>query len=424
VGCKSPKFWWIGCERPGVSCVQSCEDSLMDRTPLRGWGVVFQVILKPLAWVYGFCGAVRQRYQARKAQQASYPVISIGNVVMGGAGKTPVVIALCRLLKEMGAFPVVVSRGYGRRNIHRNLRVTSEMLPEWTGEEALFISKHVPVYLSRLRKDALAMIDKDFLHKKEANSLVIVLDDGHQHESLKKDLQILVFDAHQGVGNGFVFPMGPLRESLKNALDRAQGIFWIHSLGVVGTQSVTPHILKQESGALSQLGESDHPKSNSHCSNSDKHGKTDCLDQPLSPDDQEDISLDLNSKGQSAFFSLKPEISVSLPWEAKIFAFCGLGFPEKFLKTLEAKGFRIVGSTFFSDHHHYKTSEIASLQRQAYRLGAYLVTTEKDYFNIPKEFRKSVIPVQYWVEFESPAGVENWIKNTLSEKFNGFSSKD
>ncbi|HEY9068176.1 MAG TPA: tetraacyldisaccharide 4'-kinase [Burkholderiaceae bacterium] len=170
------------------------------------------IALWPLAQLFG--GAVRIRsalYAAGKlaTHELPVPVIVVGNLIVGGAGKTPTVIAIVQLLQQRGYTPGVVSRGYGRRE-DGVVAVDDDTTPAAAGDEPLLIRRRtrVPVAVGRDRAAA-----GEFLLSLHPEVDVVVCDDGLQHLRLARTAQVLVFD-ERGVGNGWLLPAGPLREPL------------------------------------------------------------------------------------------------------------------------------------------------------------------------------------------------------------------
>lgn len=181
-------------------------------------------LLWPFAQLYCFFGWLRALWHHPK--RAPFPVISVGNAVMGGAGKTPIVIALCDVLKNEGYRPIIISRGYGGKSLD----------PQWVdpflhtfqdvGDEPLLLAQHAPTIVSRRRHHALKLIPQEA-------KVVLVLDDGHQQRDLCVDLNFLVVDHKQGWGNTCVFPMGPLRESRARALKRTDAVIAVDGISDV-----------------------------------------------------------------------------------------------------------------------------------------------------------------------------------------------
>ncbi len=168
--------------------------------------------LRPLAWLYGALAAIHRglyRLGLRPVDRLPVPVVVVGNVVAGGAGKTPVVIALVQHLQARGLRPGVISRGYGRHGD----AACHEVRPDDTdarlaGDEPLLVARRcqVPVVVGARRAQAGRL-----LLARHPQVQVLVSDDGLQHQALARDIDICVFDA-RGTGNGWLLPAGPLRE--------------------------------------------------------------------------------------------------------------------------------------------------------------------------------------------------------------------
>lgn len=167
-------------------------------------------LLWPLSLVYGLAIALRRGLYLRgllASDSAPVPVLVVGNLVAGGAGKTPLVMALVRHLQASGRQPGVVSRGYGRQS-QRCLEVLPHMPARLCGDEPLLIrqSTGAPVFVARRRIDAVHA-----LLAAHPQTDLVICDDGLQHYALRRDLNIAVFD-DRGIGNGWLLPAGPLRE--------------------------------------------------------------------------------------------------------------------------------------------------------------------------------------------------------------------
>jgi tetraacyldisaccharide 4'-kinase len=169
--------------------------------------------LRPLAALYA---ALHRRQRARTAvEPLAVPVVVVGNVVVGGAGKTPVVMALVQALRARGWTPGVVSRGYGRRNAGGPpCEVRPDSLAADTGDEPLLIRRRTgaPVWVGARRVQAARAL---LAAHPEVN--LLVSDDGLQHTALPRQAEVLVFD-ERGLGNGLLLPAGPLREPCPAAL--------------------------------------------------------------------------------------------------------------------------------------------------------------------------------------------------------------
>ncbi len=172
--------------------------------------------LQPLAALYGLLQRRHRRLQPA-AEPTPVPVVVVGNLVVGGAGKTPVVMALVAGLREAGWRPGVISRGYGRDEggtAQASLEVLPDSDPAAVGDEPLLIRRRtgVPVWVARQRVAAARA-----LCRRHPEVDVLVADDGLQHRALARAAEVLVFD-ERGVGNGLLLPAGPLREPVPRQL--------------------------------------------------------------------------------------------------------------------------------------------------------------------------------------------------------------
>jgi len=178
-------------------------------------GGILSFVLSPFGWIYSAITSMRAA--AKPTWAAPIPVICIGNVVMGGAGKTLVSIDLAERLKAKGQNPHIIMRGYGGgmnapTKVDLNLHNANDV-----GDEALLLARTAPTWVGARRADVAKHATKD-------GASVLIMDDGFQNPSLAKDLSLLVVDAEYGFGNGRVCPAGPLREPIKNAASRAHAV--------------------------------------------------------------------------------------------------------------------------------------------------------------------------------------------------------
>lgn len=186
---------------------------------VRGWyrGAAWTALLLPLAWLYG--GVVRLRRLAYRlgwlhAARVGVPVLVIGNVTVGGTGKTPLAAAVALRLRERGLRPGLAMRGYGGRRVRRPRRVEAGSDPREFGDEPVLLARRTgyPVAVAPRRAEAAALLVG-------AGVDVVVCDDGLQHYALARDAEIAVVDAARGYGNGRLLPAGPLREPLARLRD-------------------------------------------------------------------------------------------------------------------------------------------------------------------------------------------------------------
>jgi len=170
--------------------------------------------LKPLSWLYGAGASVRQ--VTTKPYHAKIPVVCVGNIVVGGAGKTPVVISLAEYFKKKKKKVHILSRGYGGKLDGVKVDLKKHTAKD-VGDEPLLLAKVAPTWIYADRAKGAQAIEK-------TGADLILMDDGFQNSSLHKDLSLIVFDGEYGIGNGAVMPAGPLREPLQKGLKRADGV--------------------------------------------------------------------------------------------------------------------------------------------------------------------------------------------------------
>jgi tetraacyldisaccharide 4'-kinase len=274
-------------------------------------------LLMPLAAIYG---AIAGHRLQREGVDAGIPVLCVGNYHVGGAGKTPTVLALAKLLRDLDETPVVLSRGYGGR-----LQGPVTVDPDRhgaadVGDEPLMLARTIPVVVARDRLDGVALA-------RSQGATVIVMDDGFQNPAVAKDASLIVIDAQRGLGNGCVFPAGPLRAPLLPQIARTDALI------VVGDGAGAGEV----AAAVTARGK------------------------PV---------LSANLKANDA--------SIASLAGKRVAAFAGIGDPNRFFRTLRASGIEVVLEQAFADHHAFSQSEIETLIAQATREALTLVTTEKD----------------------------------------------
>jgi len=313
-------------------------------------------LLRPLGALYGAVAA--QRLQ-REGLDAGIPVFCVGNYHVGGAGKTPAVLALARILRELGETPVVLSRGYGGRLRGPVVVDPARHGASDVGDEPLMLAGHVPVVVSRERSDGVALA-------KSQRASVILMDDGFQNPSIAKDASLIVIDSDRGLGNGLVFPAGPLRAPLEPQLARTDALIVVGDGAAAGT--VADDIAARKAPVFSAR---------------------------LAPDAAALASLD----------------------GKRVFAFAGIGDPGRFFRTLRTARIEVVRERAFADHHPFAAEEIESLLGDAGRDGLTLVTTEKDFVRlqgaatIPAQ-HSDVVPFKVTLEFAD----ESRLRAFLSER--------
>ncbi len=297
-------------------------------------------LLRPLGGLYAAAGWLRQR--AGRPRRAGAPVICVGNLVAGGAGKTPTVLALLARLQAQGRRPAALLRGYGGRQAGPLAVDPERHDAAEVGDEALLLAARAPTWVAR---DRLAGARA----AAAAGAELLVTDDGFQNPRLAKDLSLLVIDGASGLGNGRVIPAGPLREPLARGLARAD------ALVIVGPDR---HGLARRAGGKPVLGAA------------------------------------LRPRGPAALRG------------RRLLAFAGIGRPAKFFATLEDLGAELVATAGFADHHPYTAAELDRLAAQAAAAGATLITTEKDALRLPAAHRAAVETLAVELVFAQPAALD------------------
>jgi tetraacyldisaccharide 4'-kinase len=274
-------------------------------------------LLSPLAAVYG---AVAAQRMARPGRAAGVPVICVGNLTLGGAGKTPAAIAVAQILDAAGRRPFVLSRGYGGTLAGPVQVDPARHRAADAGDEPLLLARFAPTIVSRDRAAGADMACA-------AGAGSLVMDDGFQSPGLHKDRSILVVDGRRGIGNGQVFPAGPLRAPLDIQLQRAQALLVVGS-GTAG----------------------------------------------------DSVAAAGQARGLPVFHGrLEPDApALALLRGRPVLAFAGIGDPDKFFTTLRDAGIDVRAALPFADHHRYRRFEARDLIERAEREGLVLVTTEKD----------------------------------------------
>ncbi len=333
------------------------------------WLLVLSSIL------YGVVSFVVMRVRASRAVVADVPVISVGNLVVGGTGKTPLVVYLARLLVKDGHRVVIVSRGYGRSGAAPVIVSRGERaLTGWreAGDEPVLLAmlaRGAGVVAAARRADGVRLaVDK-------LGAGVILLDDGLQHVQLARDLDIVAVDARSPVGNGHLLPAGPLRE---------------HPQGIARAGLVIATRCDRSGGA-------------------DSVRRIAAALAPGAPLVETRMRLaelwDVSSGRTVRASDVRGE---------RALAVAGIADPEDFAASLRDLGFELVGLRGFADHHEFTDDDIAGLDADIRRLDASVVlTTEKDAVRL-RGWRPSVSLVAVGIDVEVTRG-ERCVRETLAE---------
>lgn len=306
---------------------------------------LYSLLLFPLTFVYRLIRAVHQYIQSRHRPLHGIPrpVICVGNSVVGGAGKTPVVTYLAQLLKKQN-FPIaLISRGFGG-HLTASTRVDTERHSNSdVGDEPLLLAKVAPTWIGKDRNASCLAAARD-------GAEVLLLDDGLQNASVPKDLSLLVVDGQQGFGNGLTLPAGPLRETVPESIRKIDAVVLmgddLHKCREV-TEQIQRHV----------------------------HHEFPIFKGSLVPTAKSLADLE----------------------DKKLYAFAGIGYPDKFFRLLKKYEATVVGSESFADHYAYTIDDIARLQRTAKAKDAQLITTLKDWVRLPEHIQKDVL--YFEVEF-------------------------
>jgi tetraacyldisaccharide 4'-kinase len=297
----------------------------------------------------GWDAAGRLRQALSRPYCPPVPVVCVGNMVAGGAGKTPLVLALAEHLVSRGTAVHIVTRGYGGR-LGGPVRVDpARHDAAAVGDEALLLAARGPCWVARDRADGVRAAVA-------AGAQIAVLDDGFQNPGIAKTLSLLVVDAAYGFGNGRVIPAGPLRESLARGLARADAVVLVET---------------------------------------EPHGR-----RPDVP------GIDAALPVLRAI--LRPVAGERLAGR-RLLAFAGIGRPEKFFETLRALGAELAGTRPFADHHRFRVREVEQLLRAADRAQARLITTTKDIVRVPAPMRSAIEVLEVEIAWHDPEALAELI---------------
>lgn len=319
-------------------------------------GSLTRALLTPISRIWAW--ATARKIARTKPTDAGVAVICVGNLTMGGVGKTPIVRELLRLLTAQGVEAHGLSRGHGgklagpvRVNLDRHTAAD-------VGDEPLMLAKDYPIWVSRDRPAGA-------IAAREAGARAVVMDDGYQNPSLKKTLSLVVVDAETRdgewpFGDGSIFPAGPMREPLAVGLKRADAVIL------------------------------------------------------LLPVDLEKPAADLVALfGETPVLVARMEAAEPPPAGPQL-AFAGIGKPWKVERSLQAAGCDLVTFEGFADHGVYDDDVLEQLEKRAKALGAGLVTTEKDWARLPAKWRTRIKAWPVRARFEAEPLVAALLKAAVA----------
>ncbi|EFL88574.1 tetraacyldisaccharide 4'-kinase [Ahrensia sp. R2A130] len=312
--------------------------------------------LSPFSAIFGHIGAMRMAAPPKAVSRL--PVLCVGNFVAGGAGKTPTAIAIAKQVRAMGLRPGFLSRGYGSNAKGAVLVDVKVHNSRDVGDEPMILALYATTVVCADRVAGAALLqscDVDF----------IIMDDGFQNPTLRKDMNVVVVDGGRGVGNGFPMPSGPLRATLAKQMTMADRIL------LIGSGAASGDVVRRAA-------------------------------RMAKPIMQADIAVRQGERFDGS----------------KVMAFCGLADPEKFFATLKALGADVVEEQAFGDHHAYSAGECRELMSRASELGMPLVTTQKDEVRLVRageaqaELRKAIDVLVIDLLFETERTVTSLIEDT------------
>lgn len=267
------------------------------------------------------------------------PVICIGNLVAGGAGKTPVAIAIGKILQELKIDFAYLSGGYGAQIKNFTLVDQTKHNAKNVGDEPILLSDIGSTFISRDRVFGATAIAR--MPEKK----LIIMDDGLQNPSVIKNFSILVIDGNYGFGNGLIMPAGPLRETINVGIKKADLII------IVGEDK---HQIAQKFGTNKKI-----------------------INAKIVPTNCKDF------------------------YKKSVIAFCGIGRPEKFFNSLIQSNINIITKFSYPDHHQYQEREIRKMINLAKQNNTILITTKKDWVRLDKTYQNQIAYLDIKIEFEN-----------------------
>ncbi len=319
-------------------------------------GKTVEWMLTPAGFVYDMAGRIGRTLASPAS--VGVPIICIGNLSVGGTGKTPVSLAIAELLQAKGLRPHFLSRGYGGTEKGPTFVDLDHHTASDVGDEPLLLAARAPTVVSANRVEGAQTAVRN-----EAD--VIVMDDGYQNPTLKKDVSLLVVDREAEFGNGRVFPAGPLRESISAGVRRADAIILTATSDRSSIPFPTAPKLKKRLAHAPPI-----------------------IEAVIRPNEG---------------------IKHTHPYVA----FAGIGRPKKFFDTLREMEVELVLTRAFPDHHKFEDKELDDLRRLAVQREAKLITTEKDAARMDPKWRRLVETLPVSIHFQDPAALDAVLKKAL-----------
>ena len=323
---------------------------------------VFNILLLPLSLIYWSLTQIHRRLISTNKIDA--PVICIGNVTAGGTGKTPTAIAIAKICEDIGYKVAFISSGY-KSSLYKKTTAIKVNIANHNsrdvGDEALLLAKIAPTYIAKNRYLAAKKALED-------GASIVIMDDGLQNYTLYQDIKILLIDGKYKLGNNYLIPAGPMRETFDSALKKTDLIVYVESEGF---QFSLVELLSFGNINNALMISSKRVTLNSE---------------------------ELN--GQS------------------VVLMCGIGNPESFIKSAIAAGVVIKKQFIFPDHFDYTEVIVDEIVKCAQRLNSVALTTEKDFVKIPKQYHNLIRTLKISIKFEDEGSLKAFLKDRLL--FNGL----
>ena len=297
---------------------------------------VYKIFLFPFTflWLLGYF----LNKKRKKIYSFNIPIICVGNIIAGGAGKTPIVIKLAEIFKKKGHTVHIIKKQYKNSSKKKIIKVSNNSPPNIVGDEPLLTAKVTHTWVVKVRSKGIQAAIKK-------GATLIILDDGYQDYSVKKDLNILTVNQNQNFGNENIIPAGPLREKIRKGINRADFIFFY------GTKNnLNPY-----------LSESNKP-----------------------------IAYVKIEADKAAVEKIKNK---------NILAFCGIAHPENFFGLLRYYNFNLIRKFIYPDHYFYSKHDLIKMISESEKKNLSLVTTEKDYVKVNKNFRNKIFSIPLKIKF-------------------------
>ncbi len=303
-------------------------------------------LLLPFSYCYQLAAFLNQ--SLTRPVKVNKPIICIGNLTAGGAGKTPIAIELGLMLKKMGINFAYLSRGYGGNINHFTLVENQKHQACQTGDEPLLLAEISNCFIAKNKLFGAQQIAK------MPDKKLIIMDDGLQNRSLIKDFTILVIDGIYGLGNNFIIPAGPLRQNIADGIKQADLII----------------IIGEDQFNIAKL-----------C----QHKK---------------------------IIFAKIKVTNAAQFKNKnLIAFCGLGRPQKFFDSLKEIDNNIIKTISYPDHYLYQNNDLEKMIKLANQHNAWLVTSKKDWVRFDRQYQKQIKYLDITIQFDDQQYLKTKLKN-------------